>query len=302
MSQDVLDPSSEMETALALRGPAYAKDLRSARVDQLVALNHKGEVTTPARLQLQLLPVGLVASLGAAAVAAGLTVLSPVLGLASIVGVTAAAMLYARGASATTRVARLVAAQRYEDAQALLARHESCFHAPAMRAHMDYQRGAVAWRLGQLDRARLYTQRSVDALSRSAIGRKSPAYWLSLHNLAQLYAVDGDLDTARQLQARTKDAPDGDFLVMEAWFTQLCLAFHEGSAASLPDDIFEWVRDALASDLAGGHLVLLAWAYEARGDSDMADHLLESAQDRLEIWSLESSYPKLDAWLSTRER
>lgn len=299
MNDDTLDPSAER--ALALPGPIYAKDLRSARVDQLVALNHKGEVTTPARLQLQLLPVGLVASFCAATVAAGLTLISPALGLASILGVTAAGMLYARGASVTTRVARLVAARRYDDAQALLARHERSLHASGMRAHMNYQRGAVAWRLGQLDRARLYTKRAADTLARTPVGRKSPAYWLALHNLAQLCAVAGDLETARSLRDQTRTAPKGDFLAMEAWFTDLCIAFHEGATASLPQDIFPWVRDALASDLAGGHLVLLAWVYDQRGDPDMADHLLQSAEDRLDIWSLESSYPKLDTWLRSRD-
>jgi hypothetical protein len=78
------------------------------------------------------------------------------------------------------------------------------------------------------------------------------------------------------------------------------IAFAQGSADELPDDLFGWVRVALETTTAELALVLVAWAHVERGDADMGDHLVEAARDRIDATLFRRAYPKVHTWLRNR--
>ena len=69
----------------------------------------------------------------------------------------------------------------------------------------------------------------------------------------------------------------------------------------LPDDdtLHRWARSALGRTKFGELLVSLAWAFDRRGDDDMARHLLAEAPSRIPRWSLDKTAPRLNAWATT---
>jgi hypothetical protein len=102
------------------------------------------------------------------------------------------------------------------------------------------------------------------------------------------------------VRAELSAAPDGDYFRLARMLTDLTIAFHRGAADGLPDDLHDWAREALEMNRFGHGLVLLSWAYGARGDQDMAAHLLREAPDRLEASFLPECDPRLHAWMEEK--
>jgi hypothetical protein len=86
---------------------------------------------------------------------------------------------------------------------------------------------------------------------------------------------------------------------MERAFTELFLGFCRNDASRLPDDLHPWARAALQTNVFGGNLVLLSWAYDRRGDADMAGHLLRESESRLERWHLDRTFPAVWRWVQS---
>jgi hypothetical protein len=127
-------------------------------------------------------------------------------------------------------------------------------------------------------------------------------YWICTFDRVQLLAVMGKLADARAARAELEEAPRGDYFAMELALTDLTIAFHAGDPTLLPgdDELYEWAKAALRTSRFGASVVLLAWAFDQRGDQDMAQHMLREAPTRLETEFLPETAPKLHAWLSER--
>ena len=80
----------------------------------------------------------------------------------------------------------------------------------------------------------------------------------------------------------------------------LALAFARGSTDTLSEDLHEWIRQALSMNTSGPVLVALAWAEHARGDRDMAEHLLAEAPSRMAGTELSKVNPALGRWYDER--
>ena len=127
--------------------------------------------------------------------------------------------------------------------------------------------------------------------------------WLALFYRAGLLAVLGRLDEARSVARELDDAPRGEFFEMQRQGLLLSLAFHADRPEDLPTDevLYDWARAALGRTRFGSVCVLCAWAFERRGDTEMAAHLLKEAPDRLTGSFLAETHPRLHAYLQARQ-
>ena len=94
----------------------------------------------------------------------------------------------------------------------------------------------------------------------------------------------------------------GDYLEMMVQAVELTIAAAADTPEALPDDdtLHRWARAALGRTRFGEMLVSLAWAFDRRGDDDMARHLLSEAPSRIPRWSLDKTSPRLDTWAKDR--
>ena len=64
--------------------------------------------------------------------------------------------------------------------------------------------------------------------------------------------------------------------------------------------LHDWARAALLRSKFGESLVSLAWAFQRRGDEDMARHLLAESVSRMPRPYLATAQPRLHAWAEER--
>jgi tetratricopeptide (TPR) repeat protein len=295
--------SEQQSQALVLERPIrfrLARSLKDATVGEVMALDERGDVVDPRRSRLQSVRLWVGASaigvVGWASVATlgGAALLGPAF-FAACLGLMA---WESRRLGDLKRAIALAAAGRRDEAAAAFAELEGRRAAPPLRGTIDYWLGTLAWQKGDLVEAerRLEAALAVAASSR----RLDVLRWIIEFSRAQLFAVKGELDKAVRVRTELAAAPDGDYFRLARMLTDLTIAFHRGSADGLPDDLHDWAREALEMNRFGHGLVLLSWAYAARGDEDMAAHLLREAPDRLEASFLPECDPKLHAWMEEK--
>jgi tetratricopeptide (TPR) repeat protein len=295
--------SEQQSQALVLPGSGrpirfrLARSLKAATVGEVMALDERGDVVDPKRSRLQgarlWLGATAIGGLGWASVATlgGAAFLGP----AFLVGCLGLMAWESRRLGELKRAIALAAAGRRDEAAAAFAALEGRRAAPPLRATIDYWLGSLAWQKGDLVEAerRLEAALAVTASSR----RLDVLRWIIEFSRAQLFAVKGEIEKAKRVRAELEAAPDGEYFRLARMLTDLTIAFHRDSPDGLPDDLHEWAREALEMNRFGHGLVLLSWAYAARGDQDMAAHLLREAPDRLEASFLPESDPALNTWM-----
>jgi tetratricopeptide (TPR) repeat protein len=273
----------------------FGASVDEVRAGQILALDDRGEVIPRGRVPIRLVGRQLLVLgtwLGGAYVATGLLG-TPAGGVVILVGLFAA-LVHTGDALRTQKVANLLTRDRREEATAALAKARSIF--PWMDAYFHSSRGTLAWRNGDLGAAAAYFDTAIEKGRRW----KSTSYWLCLHNRAQVAAVQGEHAAANNLLTEATRAPKSKYLVIEEHFTRLLIAFEADDPGALPDDVHVWVTSALSTSLFGGNVVLLAWLYEQRGETEMSRHLISEAPSRLDNWCLDKTMPKVHAWLEQR--
>jgi hypothetical protein len=276
--------------------------LDSARPGEVLLLDDQGRVMGPrAMRRAQVVnwgAAGGMVGIGSAVLAA---LTGPVFGVA--VGVSAMGLLlwHARRASELKRVLTLASAGRRDEALAAVSALEA--RRPGDRLlppFIDYLTGKLEWQRGNFDVALRRYDRARGALTDPRRRHGRGMYWLCTFDRVQLLAAMGNVTAARTARAELEGAPHGDYFEMELALSDLMIGFHADDAGLLPEDdeLYEWAKAALRTSRFGASVVLLAWAFTRRGDTDMARHLLREAPPRLAHEFLADSAPKVHAWLT----
>lgn len=298
------DDDKDDTAALVLMTPTGVRprlklsaSLAQAGRDEFVYVGQNGQVLSPARYRVQR-----IASLTIAVTAAiGGTALSLVVGAPWLSALYFGSLLYGANVWSKSeklkRGAALLAAERLEDAeQELVPLTQSRWTTQTVRALAWQNLAGVAIRRGLPDLALSHVRRCEAILRRVWWVPLGPWRTINRFSEVQLLAQLGRVDEARQLYASTS-APDGEYFLLLRMNAELMMAFSERSAASLPEDLHPWVRTALATTSAELAVATLAWAYQERGDCEMAEHLLAQARDRIDVSIFSRMFPTVWAWI-----
>jgi tetratricopeptide (TPR) repeat protein len=167
--------------------------------------------------------------------------------------------------------------------------------------------------LGRADEALARLEAVLPRLRVMASSQSLNLRWRAEMLRAALLASLGQLDEARrqrdavaaQIEAweAQRRRPRGEIHDVALQALDLSIAFHADTPERLPDDqiLHDWARAALLRNQFGGMLVYLAWAFDRRGDADMARHLLSEAPARMPRSSLAAEAPRLQAWADDRQ-
>lgn len=189
----------------------------------------------------------------------------------------------------------LVAAHRDGEAEAVLTqqRWSRSFH-----AQRDKMQATLAWRRGDHARALQLLDGAIAAM-RGGRGYVATQTAMCRCDRARLLVIMGR--GGEVPPGELDDVPHGEWFVASRRELELARAFHAGDATALPDHdtLHEWARAALMRSQYISALGYLAWAFDARGDTQMARHLLAEAHERQQE-SPERYDPRLREWLAAR--
>ena len=292
------DPGAAGPTALAAReSPPAAKlaaSLQAASRHELVHVDRKGQVRSPARFRLlQYGGYGLMVGI----VGAVTVVYYAILGPAGVAVGAALGLWYgaiARHHLALRRGLELLVADRIDEAAAALGRLLNAHLVPRrVRAAAEQNLGLCRMIGGSHEEAL--------ALHRSAIARwgrsRSPLLPMARHGEVCALINLGRLPEARERYTALGPPPEGDYLKVNHWSVELYLALAEGKHPLAEAELYLRARVALGITTAAGLLGLLAWAYDQSGDRDMSQHLLRECLDRHHGPRLSGTLPLLQRWL-----
>ncbi|WP_428267886.1 tetratricopeptide repeat protein [Haliangium sp.] len=279
-----------------------ARSLDEARVGEVMMLDQHGNVLSPRRIRWIWARSWLTAGAMGAALGLSSSVLLGSLGVGvGVVGVYFGAFLWQlRHRSTLRRVLALCAAGRRDEAQAALSALEAQKLPPHYRPILDMLSGNLAFLRGEFDEALTRYERVIERHRPSGRGPTHPIYWICAFNRVQLLASAGRLERARELRPELDEAPRGAYFEMDRMLTELLLAFHAGEPDELEGDLYEWAKAALKTNRFGLNVVLLAWAFHACGDDDMARIMLREAPQRLTGHFLADSAPRVHAWMMAK--
>ncbi len=116
----------------------------------------------------------------------------------------------------------------------------------------------------------------------------------------QLLAALGKVREADSTFRALPRTAQGDVARLAEYTTELYIAFHRGSHRLSDEVLHQRAKFALQITTAAPLLALLAWAFELRGDSEMASLLRGEARDRHPGRWLCGAMPVLDGWLKGR--
>jgi hypothetical protein len=120
------------------------------------------------------------------------------------------------------------------------------------------------------------------------------------HGEITMLATLGRMGEAKALFAGLGPVPEGEYLRLYHFTTELYLAFLGGSLTMEEDALYERARMGLSTTTATALLALSAWGYEKRGDREMFEHLLRPALERAPGRKLAGPMPRLAAWMKER--
>lgn len=292
------------ESLVPIEEPTWkvSSSLESSRVGEVMLLDRRGQVLSPRQSRAYSawgwVRLGLVG--GSVGVVTAALFGSGIAGIACVFAFAGPIAWQLRLQPAFKRALALAAAGRREEARAAFEALELRGMPDSYRPMLDTQMGGVLWLLGEHTAALERYNRAVDAYRRSRRYKDHPGYWVCAFNRAQILASTGDVERAEKLSRELRDAPDGEYFRMEHMLTELLLAFHADDPDRLTEDLYDWARDSLATNRMGLSVVLLAWAFDRRGDADMRDHMLSEAPERLEGYYLEDSAPRVHAWMQAQ--
>jgi tetratricopeptide (TPR) repeat protein len=277
-----------------------AKDLAAATPRTFVHVDRHGQVRSPARFRA--IETATYGAIGV--VAAGITITYGLaFGLPGVAIGLGVGFLLARSVGRVRTVqkaARLIVHDRVEEAEPILkelvARRRL---ARRVRALAEQNLAACAQRRGRFEDALAHLRAAIALYAR---GRRSPfAQAIEYGEVVNLVNLDRLREAREIFDRRHKVAPDGDYLRVHHWVTELYLAMAEGACTLDDDELHTRVRFALGLSSGAALLALLAWAEHARGDLDLAWHLLREACDRRGEVPLERTMPRLHAWIEANE-
>jgi hypothetical protein len=192
-----------------------------------------------------------------------------------------------------------VVADRPDEARALLdPLDRRALHKP-LRVLVDRAYGAMAWYAGRTDEA-LERYRHAALHARGARGVRYLGA-LSEMTCVLILTGAGRLDEAKRARAAL-EPQEGEFYTLALRSADLALAFHADEATLLPEDdtLYEWAKGVLGTNRFGTSALFLAWAFEQRGDADMARHMIDEAPARLQHEHVAMTFPRLHAWAEPR--
>lgn len=293
------EPETERETQLQL-----SSSLDASRPGEVILLDNAGRVLTPSQKRwVDLRQWGSFAGLGVLGAAASALILGSVpLGLAVGAGLVGFTLWQVRHGPAIKRAIALASAGNRKAARALLEQIEARKPTSDQRTTIDYLLAKISWHEGRLDDAlRRYT-RAIDAYERTKRYKQEGMYWLCVFDRVQLLAVTGKLDRAARARETLADAPSGEYFAMERALTDLVIAFHKRTVKELDqDEMYEWAKNALATNRFGLVLILLAWAFGKARDEEMVALLMAEAPERIDPdMSLEHIAPKVHEWFEAK--
>lgn len=276
-----------------------ARSLTEATPRMLVSLDARGQVRSPVRRLLER-----AAAYGALGVMGSMTLVSASLGdpLGMTIGLTATAM-WAHGvlvARWLERASALMIHGRLDDAEALLQR---CLRPPwgshSVRAHAHLRLCGVATRRGDHERALREAQRAI-ALFEEEHPRQVQFLQVARYQEVRAMVSTGRLADARYKMEELGDPPDGDYLRMQHFTSELYVALADGRMPFSDVPLWERAQMALRINAAAPLLALTAWGYDKLAEPDMAWHLLRTAYDRLDSEPLSRMMPLLWDWMERR--
>jgi hypothetical protein len=253
-----------------------AADLASARPQQLVAVDNKGRVMSPARYRRQMLAwytylVGLTALLGAYA--------WWLLGLAGLVGVAPFALwaghVVWRGKQ-LKHAGLLVQDMRLDEAERVAhACARSRWLPKAYRGMGESTLCTIARYRGEHALALEHLRRARTLLNKKMIQHRV----LDFGEVAILINL-GQVEEARACLEERREGERGEVDRLARITAELYLALAEGSHDFEEAELHEWGRYALGLTVGAPLLGLTGWAFRELGDKDMAEHLFSEAADR----------------------
>ena len=166
-----------------------------------------------------------------------------------------------------------------------------------LRALAHHNLGAVATRRG--DHAEALEQLRRAVVLYQAAWRKSPHLRSCQYGEVIALCNLNRVDEARQRLQGLAEAPEGDYLIIKHWTTQLYVDFCANAfdRKRYGDDLWDRAQRALRITSSSALLALCAWGFERLGEADMAWHLLREAYDRLEGVPLLRTMPPLWRWM-----
>lgn len=272
--------------------------LAQASRDEFVYVGHNGRVLSPTRYRVQRV-ASLVIALGAALGGIGLSL---------FIGASWLSLLYlgslAYGVNVWTRSERLkrgaalLAADRLEEAEReLVPLTRSRWTTQTVRALAWQNLAGVATRRGESELALTHVRRCEQLFRRTWWVPLGPWRWINQFSEVQLLAQVGRVHEARSLYASMTAVPDGEYFTLLRMNAELMMAFAADDPRALPTDLHPWVRTALSTTSAELALAVLAWAYQRRGDAEMAEHLLGQARERIDPALFSRMFPQVWAWI-----
>lgn len=278
-----------------------SSSLDTAKPGEVLLLDDQGQVLPPRAMKRAAVVgwsvVGGLVVAGATAMAA---IAGPIVGLATGLATMATLAWHARAGREFRRALALASAGRRDDAIVAVAALEKRHLGEQFPPFIDYLAGKLEWQRGHFDAALRRYERARGILAQRR--RHRGMYWVCSFDRAQLLAAMGKVDFAKTARVELEQAPRGDYFAMELALTDLMIAFHADDSDALPDDaeLYDWAKAALRTSRFGVSVVLLAWAFGKRGETEMAGHLLREAPGRLETEFLAECAPKLAAWLAAQ--
>jgi len=277
--------------------------LARANRDEFVFVGRHGQVLSPARYRVQR-----AAALGLAGVAAlGGVAFSIIVGAPWLALLYVASLVYGgnvwRRSEQLKRGAALLAADRLEEAeQTLLPLTRAPLVTQTVRALAWQNLAGISLRRGEPELALAQVRRCQQLFRAIWWAPLGPWRWINRFSEVQILAQLGRVEEGRKIYAEMRSAPSGEYFALLRMNAELMLAFAEGDPSSLPDDLHPWVTTALSTTSAELALAVLGWAYERRGEPDMAVHLVEQALDRIDPSLFARTFPRVWAWIQRRSR
>lgn len=281
-----------------------ASSLQDARVGELMLLDSEGQVLDPKRRRTHTITswsiwLGFSAAL---AVTWGILVESVLLGGLLGAWFVATPFLRIRTLRRVQRAVALVAAGERDRARAaideLLAKKTPQAYVPTLL----FLRSKLAWQSGDHKDALNRYSNAMQRLDIDRFPRNRVLYWACAFDRIQLLAVMGEIERALTAREEAEAAPHGDYFYMERMLADLMIGFHSDSLEPLPDieTLYEWAKDALRTNQFGLAVVLLAWAFDRHGETEMTEHLLNEAPERLRATFFAEAVPAVHEWMQKR--
>jgi hypothetical protein len=270
---------------------ALAESIAGHRKGELIALDQRGELISRSRARRKMIALyaATTALLVASAVVSGAT--SLIFPLA--IGGAAGSLVHLLSRK-LRRAMALMAAWRNDEARATLLDIRS--RRGVVGVEVERMLGLLAWRKGDLVEALAHVDRAIALLG----AKRNVRYWLCLVARVELL-IELDLDRAIPLVPALDQLPKAEYFINERRYVALQIAFRTDAPDTLPadDELFDWAKSALADNNGGFRIGLLAWAFDRRGDREMADHLLREVKSHLQMpfADMEPIAPRLYAWL-----